>query len=437
MHRAHTFSVLTNDWWSYLDEIYGLLEKPAPLLERLVIRTSYNAIYNLPNTLPFELFAGYAPRLRIMEARGTTLPLSSPVLAGLTSLSLCNLRGKTCPSLDNLVAAIASMPNLQTLALRNAHDDQLLPYAQPPIYIPRLRFLQVNTDSINCAAFLQRISYPRSVVQRFTISCRRVSIFDNLSHAGNINDTFHALGIVLGTRINPIRYLWLGTRRKFYSGLSTSLEAWGQAGQETHVLLRPPQHPPDLQIISTQGNMEMLLKALEPLPMWNMEFLHVASDVKINLDMWRVFREIETLRTVYICGDNIYLFLVGLQYGCRMRSTSAFSWNRNKLYFKGLRILVSEGCISAWDHMAHVVCFSERRKQGVGLHDLYILGGDWWPPALELLRPFVTSLYQGSGLLIGEGTALLEEVNPDSWRSLMEEPESGIESIISSHSDRS
>ncbi|KAG5637496.1 hypothetical protein H0H81_004369 [Sphagnurus paluster] len=395
--RLQNLSINEEDSWYFVHQVRDFLEKPAPLLARVAICKNKRYYDDDSDNFPInlDLFAGCAPRLRTLEARGTTLPLQSPVLVNLTTLALRDLHSQTRPHLDTLVNALASMPRLQTLMLKNPYKPTLLQdetlSSQPISDVPDLQRLKLETDIISCVAFLRHITYPTTTLQKITISPR-----SNDSHrttdeylASCHKDTFQELGVILRTRIGPIKYLRLFEK----SYCCKTLEAWGHIGPGTHLL--PPSHTPNLQFFYRMQYWDQVLAVLEPLPISSLEGLLVTEVVKMNEGTWcRMFGEITTLHTVHVVGDVRPLLAV-LQQGINFMSGGA----SEKLHFKALRVLASKGCLAAWpEDTAHRI-FAERQRRGAGLQELYIF--DRWNPGdavsewIEQLRMVVQKLYVG------------------------------------------
>ncbi|KAG5637493.1 hypothetical protein H0H81_004366 [Sphagnurus paluster] len=263
--------MLESSYWSLAHQVRECLETPAPLLERVMIRKKepfHVNVYDDRFPRNLDLFAGCAPQLRILEAWGTTLPLMSPVLVNLTTLALRDLSGYTRPSLDGLIDALASMPHLQNLALRSAYtpsQPRETVSSRPVIHIPELRYFQLHISITSCATLLSRITYPNNTTQKITISW-------NEYNPSEYNHTlWNALGVILSTRIDPIRYLRFQFKKHNHCNV---MEAWGRAVEPgTH--LRLPSCTPNLQFFFEDYVFGCLLEALKPLPISGVEALHV------------------------------------------------------------------------------------------------------------------------------------------------------------------
>lgn len=363
------------------------LTKPAPLLERLLIRQEDINMPSAGNKIShFNLFRGCAPRLRTLELQGIILPLNLPALSGITTLTLRNIN-RFKPSLNELVEALESMKDLQALTLRSAFAFD--PQSDPnPSYfaadLPHLRSLNIRSDSISCTALLWRINCPHTANQRLAVSAPDRRVFPSL----NIDEALCALGVVLREKyLDGLRCLSLSMRP---AGYCMGLKAWGETGNR----IQPPEQVPSLMVTLAHSNLDKLCALLLGLPLDHLESLHV-KELPFDATLWRTtFGGIETLRMVHITGF-IGPFLLALHHGCPIRDSNSPQkpGRPDKLCFQGLRILTGETCPDAtlaWQNNTHRACLLERRKRGVGLSELYMLDIPTGTPTATVCEPWRT-----------------------------------------------
>lgn len=141
------------------------LATPAPLLTSLEISLSADVRLSFLHrlaSLPPNIFAGEAPRLRRVSLVNCTIPWTSGILTGLTHIEirLQSLTGpvEALPTSDQIFTVLGHCPELQELVL-----VETLPESGPTreqLYLPRLQRLVLSDKALSCAHFFQNISIP-------------------------------------------------------------------------------------------------------------------------------------------------------------------------------------------------------------------------------------------------------------------------------------
>ncbi|ETW81199.1 hypothetical protein HETIRDRAFT_459597 [Heterobasidion irregulare TC 32-1] len=142
---------------------------PALLLEELHLE--YAAMPPPANLfIPDSLFDGSAHKLRSLFLKGLSIHLTSPLLPGLSSLTVQGDSRSPRHSLARWLDALTRMPKLETLCLiqalsRTSHaqtqgTDTPLP---PTVLLPHLRTLAFTSNSLtDCVEFTRRLAIPSS-----------------------------------------------------------------------------------------------------------------------------------------------------------------------------------------------------------------------------------------------------------------------------------
>lgn len=138
------------------DDLRQLERLPAPLLESIEV-TSFSGAEQLP---PFNIFSGYAPRLRSLRLTGISIPWQSTVLQSLQVLHLKIIRYHK-PSVSDVISILSASPGLSELNLL-AFDirPDSAPDRLPIVFLPQLSTLKIR--SINGQATQQILLHIRS-----------------------------------------------------------------------------------------------------------------------------------------------------------------------------------------------------------------------------------------------------------------------------------
>ena len=150
------------------------LSTPAPHLESLELRRNASQYRDSCITLPSDLFAHDAPKLRHVTLLGCAAPWDSPVFRGLTHLNIripsidsfpwptppAQSYLLSIPTLDRLLSILEAMPSLQVLTLGNC-----LPRMESTSRVVPLRHmnkLSLDGSLSEVVAVLERVSLPSS-----------------------------------------------------------------------------------------------------------------------------------------------------------------------------------------------------------------------------------------------------------------------------------
>ena len=132
-----------------------MLNTPAPHLELLELSWDGAESRELCITLPSDLFAHQAPKLRHVTLADCTVPWNSPLFRDLTHLDICIPTVKpaapsdllSIPTLKRLLDILEAMPSLQVLALENC-----LPRPEPTASSRVVPLRHISKLSLNGSA---------------------------------------------------------------------------------------------------------------------------------------------------------------------------------------------------------------------------------------------------------------------------------------------
>ncbi|KDQ10100.1 hypothetical protein BOTBODRAFT_36531 [Botryobasidium botryosum FD-172 SS1] len=175
-----------------------LFVSPAPLLEEFCYeRDKGDVLASSPIPLPQNLFAGHAPRLRILHLCRAHLPLASPLYSRLAHLMLNYVAFSS--SLEEFVNALRDRPSLLTLTLKNVtfqDENEASPHAVTPVSLPNLQKVIVELDPETLRDLLASIIIPST-------SCLEIQDF-----RGNLEPFFAPLKNNL-LNLSNIRHLYV------------------------------------------------------------------------------------------------------------------------------------------------------------------------------------------------------------------------------------
>ncbi|TFY75828.1 hypothetical protein EWM64_g8185, partial [Hericium alpestre] len=149
------------------DSMAHLLVVRAPLLETFSYSTPQRRM-GQSCILPWNLFAGDAPRLREISLTDARLPLESSLYEHLTHLSLSTSEYGPAPmaafTRDELLSVLARMPELEKLELTwtipSAMDMAALLPADAAVALPKLKKLKLAAQPTDCLKLVEYLTIP-------------------------------------------------------------------------------------------------------------------------------------------------------------------------------------------------------------------------------------------------------------------------------------
>ncbi|KAA1470942.1 hypothetical protein DENSPDRAFT_849910 [Dentipellis sp. KUC8613] len=161
-----------------------LRDMPAPHLESLSLTQSALAC-----TLPDNMFRGEIPLLRSLKLAGVIMRWPSSLLRPtLTHLEIRATCPFDLPTMKDMLAALATMPNLQTLifsySLPSVHREQGRELPSTPslsehlLAMPALRTLRLSDTASQCSYFMSHISIP--IDAELSVTCTHDPAFEPL-----------------------------------------------------------------------------------------------------------------------------------------------------------------------------------------------------------------------------------------------------------------
>ncbi|KAH6905591.1 hypothetical protein BKA70DRAFT_1402398 [Coprinopsis sp. MPI-PUGE-AT-0042] len=153
--------------------LLGSLVNTMPALTHLTLLNYMPEVTALPS--PF--LGDDAPRVQLLSLDNLDLPWSSPILEGITSISVHNterrIPGIPHPSFNTFFSALETMPELTKLSIEYA-----LPITAPPnsriaaIPLPRLETLKLFGTCDQCRLVMQHIQIPLSARVKLAVLSR-------------------------------------------------------------------------------------------------------------------------------------------------------------------------------------------------------------------------------------------------------------------------
>ncbi|KNZ78087.1 hypothetical protein J132_02277 [Termitomyces sp. J132] len=164
MHRIYKLKVKSTDSRARAQNLLDTLTKAAPILEYLKadMNTDFENIHHLPE----GLFDHTAPKLRKLVLRNCSIPSSSPILPGITTLTLkCLFGGLTLSQLIDLLQAARNIKKLELCrpCSFNEDDRQLRRSSSSSkrhVVLHHLNDLTIIEEGVECAILLSSISCP-------------------------------------------------------------------------------------------------------------------------------------------------------------------------------------------------------------------------------------------------------------------------------------
>jgi F-box-like len=152
-----------------LEKILTQLVKPAPLLEKFSVVFMHRTSDHI-TMLPEGIFSGEVPRLQEVELRNCALAWDGPLLCALTTLKISFVPLSARPSMDQLIAALSRMPDLETLELCDILPVQTSLSAAASetgseliVSLPHLTRLHIESDAPEAAFLLNHLVYPPTI----------------------------------------------------------------------------------------------------------------------------------------------------------------------------------------------------------------------------------------------------------------------------------
>ncbi|RDB16483.1 hypothetical protein Hypma_002871 [Hypsizygus marmoreus] len=366
-----------------VSHILDKLDAAAPLLQTLIIVSHQNLgeyEYNvaLPYAeLPATSFPHGAPLLRTLELRLCSLPWDSPLLTcDLTSLTLSRFPPDDQVSIQQIIAILCGLPNLETLELTlviiSSPSRAAIPAPPKLAHLPRLTSLHIEADIFSCACLLSHMDYPVLIRNQVVWTCSSILGTDFAS----TSSSFHELS----------RNLLKGLK-----GSISCLRALGPIGFQVWDSLGEGRALPrgSAQIVverSLYGNLPARIVRQAMTEMWSVLPLHNLKTLYIeNLDMDRTvwagrFASLQSLENLCVRRAASVQGLLDVLSG----GTEDFgSGNAGDdcLAFRSLRHLMiikwnlddQDGSRPPQTCLGRLVeCLEERRKRGRVLHEIHI-----------------------------------------------------------------
>ncbi|PPQ73037.1 hypothetical protein CVT24_001417 [Panaeolus cyanescens] len=165
-HRLKNLVISNGDDWVIEHCIECLSGVAAPMLESVVLTADYPQPCG---DLPVEFLDGGAPKLGHL-ALGNELPLwTSPLLSGLTSISMRMIStgrrpgGFRSSSPADFYEALARMSNLRSADFGSLFGSEFLKYKHPQrVHLPHLEDIHLQGCPETCSALLQNLLFPPS-----------------------------------------------------------------------------------------------------------------------------------------------------------------------------------------------------------------------------------------------------------------------------------
>jgi hypothetical protein len=137
------------------------LVSPAPALVSLIL-DSYREPSSSGYIIPDSLFNGTAPKLTSLDLIGCSVGWKSPLLKGLKSLMILTRSAQTMPTLEDWLAALNEMSQLETLILDTASpvDNTRISEPQRTVTLPSLTHFDITASAKGCALALAHLVCP-------------------------------------------------------------------------------------------------------------------------------------------------------------------------------------------------------------------------------------------------------------------------------------
>ncbi|KAG6910746.1 hypothetical protein DXG01_008278 [Tephrocybe rancida] len=153
-------------------KLLSMLKQPAPMLERLQIRSPFAAA-NMPesNSLPDGMAAG-CQRLTHLDLDGCSVAWEASAFRHLKVLSITSLPVISRPSVTQLVALLSQTPLLESLSIDNMQKSPgTVPLQTSTVILDRLEDLSFGGDLPSCTSLFDHLTvsrHARKILLRLT-----------------------------------------------------------------------------------------------------------------------------------------------------------------------------------------------------------------------------------------------------------------------------
>ncbi|KAH6905577.1 hypothetical protein BKA70DRAFT_1291622 [Coprinopsis sp. MPI-PUGE-AT-0042] len=298
------------------DELHGLLTN---LTERMpnLIHFGLHKPLSDDFQLPSPLFDDYAPRLQTLSLVNFDPPWTSPVMEGLTSLSVLKTNDFCyipSPSFNTFFRALSKMPSLQYLAIENIlpNPDPSDPYISA-LHLPSLHSLKLQGRCEQCSLVVRHIQLPKSANVKLRVFDADEShlkelfeVLDSSWQGGPLSkaespagvtecDSISLFGATLGISLSigqstgPTRF-----------ELDVINKQWTRSHHSLLMNLIPPKNLTSLSMIQSSLGPAVLKITLPQLP--SVTKLSVSSSPVSTYNIFKVF--LEDLATKDVSGTS-------------------------------------------------------------------------------------------------------------------------------------
>jgi hypothetical protein len=364
-----------------LGKVLTNLVDPAPLLESLSV--SFNNSITV-NTLCQQLFSGDAPRLRELDLRYCLLAWDAPILRGLTLFKMTFIPVAARLSMDQIIAALSNMPNLEILELCDVLPCQVSPDAivktcpELIVSLPHLTHLLIESDAPEADFLLNHFHHPSttSVTLLCTIRCEPA----NTIGVSYVLPSIRGFCKVLG-QSQPVRCL-VASYSAFpkaiqlitYDVPGTALDQPENAQVDLTLKLASPTLLTCDE--SWLGTLQSLWKSI---PLKDLESLHVSSS-SVSQDWSHIFTSLAAtkLKRLKVIDESGVDFLRAFSPDAPASGMGRFK-KRRPLKIPSLRELA----INGWDLEDEAadascaallkICLEDRRKRRSAIDELFLI----------------------------------------------------------------
>jgi hypothetical protein len=347
-----------------MDKLLSSINHPAPFLRTLFLDIGRSDYYyhsrSEPYILPEDFLSGDAPRLSHIELVRCHLRWDSPLLANLSYLKV-NHPGPPAPTLDQLISALAGMPQLEILDLENTlpTSTNTESIQKPEVGLPRLRKLRAVGALDECAIFFDHVSVPSSATIHVVARC-----FESPSQTlGLVNAMSQRLPVARdsGQNVPAIKSLMV---QSVGIGTGIVVEAWNSSSNsknkssvvipssERAVTLNTFASPTSIgwlklefswqATVKKQLHDDVVVAVCDPLPLAQLRTLHVRNWYHESVDsptFAKMFGSLPKVNTLTVEGNSAYGFVNALSQARIPDGMSSSSPSRPALPFPALRTL--------------------------------------------------------------------------------------------------
>ena len=174
-HISHTRHLsISGEFQTVLEQLVS----PAPALVSLSLTNPSRPFLLIQCIIPDSLFHATAPKLTRLELCNCSIGWRSPLLKGLQTLKIMTPSARAMPTLDDWLAALNEMSQLETLFLSDASpavsvDNPLISEPQRTITLPSLTHFAIAASAESCALALAHLVLPALI--SLHVSCKSQS----------------------------------------------------------------------------------------------------------------------------------------------------------------------------------------------------------------------------------------------------------------------